>query len=291
MEETHELRLRRQELIIEYENIEKYTLERLADGHFLGIVFRGLDPQLYSSVFPLMNNRENPIIGTVCLSAEWLPGMDGMITKEQLDEIIAAGWDTALYYDGDGELEDFLSQMRTTLSGMGIDMPKTVLFESKAYSESVDLVLAANGIKFALHHGEGNKLLIEDDVSGKVWQPGALAWNTKGFSSSMLSEIVSKGGIGYFEVAFEGTFQLLYDEKENQRTAAFTRMLEVIESFIVKEKLVSTGIDEAYNMRCEYLSKKEDLLVEIAVRKEEINLEIAEIDKEISAIYKKHHYE
>ena len=286
MERSHDLRLLRQELVIEYENIEKHTLNKLADGSFIGLVFHGLDRQLYDVVFPLMRDREHPIVGTVCLYPDELPGDDGAITLAELCEITDAGWDVSVYYDGEGDLSELITSMKAELTALGIKEPVSVLFAPDAYSEEHDAILHGHGIKNALHHGEGKRLLIDTSVDGKVWHPGVLAWNTKGFSSALLYDIVNNGGIAYFEVAFEGKFQILFDKDEHARTEAFKRMLIVIEEYIEEDKVVSCGVENAYEKRCEYLSKKEDMLIEIAVRKDEITLELAEVDKKLSEIYK-----
>ena len=288
MAESHEFRLARQNLTIEYENIEKYTLNRLADGSFMGIVFRNADIQLYTSAFPQMSDREHPIVGMVCLRKGDLPGSEGAITREQFDEIMSAGWDTALFFDGEGELEDFLIDMRQVLGDAGFDMPKTVLFEKNAYLSSYDSVLHTYGIENAMHHGDDKKVIIESDVDGKIWHPGALAWNTKGFSASMLAELANVGGVAYFEVEFNtDSYQLLYDANKDDRTAAFGRMLSIIESYIEMDKLESVSISKAKEGRIEYLSAREGLLEEVAIRKQEILDEIKVIDAKISEIYKK----
>ncbi len=292
MAESYEYRLARQNLTTEYENIEKYTLNRLADGSFMGIVYRSADIQLYTSAFPQMRDREHPIVGMICLRKGALPGSKGAITREQFDEIMSAGWDTALFFEGEGELEDFLIDMRQVLGDAGFEMPKTVLFKKNTYLSSYDSLLYTYGIENAMHHGDDKHLIIEGEVDGKIWHPGALAWNTKGFSASMLAELAKVGGVAYFEVDFNtDSYQLLYDANKEDRTAAFGRMLSVIESYIIKDKLESVSISKAKEGRLEYLSAKETLLEEVAIRKQEILDEIKVIDVKISEIYKKHHNE
>ena len=51
-EETKELVLERQRLMLEYDNVEKYMLDRKADGSYLGIVFTEIDDELYHHVYP-----------------------------------------------------------------------------------------------------------------------------------------------------------------------------------------------------------------------------------------------
>ena len=297
MAESYDLRLERQTLMLEYANIEKYTLNQLADGSFIGLVFTGVEKQLYTSVFQNMNQRANPLVGMMCLKSNALPGDAGMISVEEYNQMREAGWDIALYYNGMIDLVNFLADMKAQLTSRGFEMPTTVLFAKKTYSTAYNHTLEAYGITNALHHGDERIEIIEKGVDGIVWNPGVLYWNIYGMSSATLAEVTSVGGIAYFEFTFgqgnpeEENYvnsQVRYDENEPQRVQAFLRMLDKIESYVVKDKVNVDPIELARLNRTDYLTIREGLLEAISIRKQEILNELDRVNAAIGEIYLKY---
>lgn len=291
-EESRELIVERQKLTLEYGNVEKYMLDRKADGSYLGIVFTEIDKQLYESVYPMFINREKHLVGTICLEKNALPGGEGLISRAQYDVMCADGWDTALLWNGDGLLREYLAEMKTVLADMDIDFPDTVVFASGRYALEYDKLLMEYGIAHAIHHGENNLKIVDRscEESG-VWHPGMISWNTTGVSNDMLNNLIINGGVAMFEVNFSGGNEILFDSTNSYRTAAFGRMLTVIERAVHADELVVTELWRAKEGRAFYLKLKEESLEEIAARRAEILDEIAEIEKTINEIYYKHHGE
>lgn len=287
--ESRELIVKKQNLQLEYANVEKYTLNRIADASYLGIVFTELDKQLFDHVYPMFANREIPLVGMMCLSKDQLPGGEGLITRAEYDIIRTAGWDTALYWDGEGILREYIVEMKQLFSERNLEFPKTIVFASQKYAIEYDRLLKEHGFLHVIHHGEGNLSIVDRSVDDALWHPGMISWNTKGVSNDLLSNLIITGGVTMFEVNFSGGNEILFDFKNSARVAAFNRMLNVIEGCALDDELVVTDIENAKKKREFYLQAKEESQEDIAARKAEILVEIDKIDAEITAIYNKYH--
>ena len=287
-EETKELVLERQRLTLEYDNVEKYMLDRKADGSYLGIVFTEIDDELYHHVYPMFLNREKKITGIMCIEKDAMPGDEGLISRAQYDVMRLDGWDTALLWRGNGLLRDYLTEMKAICEEEAIDFPKTLVFASGRYAIEYDKLIAEFGIENAIHHGENNLQIIDRSCDEGIWHPGMISWNTTGVSNNLLSNLMINGGIAMYEVNFSGGNEILFDHTNPYRTAAFDRMLGVFEASIVKDELVITSMRRAKEGRSFYLQLKEDSLEEIAERRIEISLQIEAINKEIDRIFEKY---
>lgn len=288
-EETSALVLERQRLMLEYDNVEKYMLDRKADGSYLGIVFSEIDEELYQNVYPIFLNREKKITGIICIAKDAMPGGEGLITRAQYDIMRFDGWDTALLWKGDGLLRDYLAEMKAICEREAMDFPKTIAFAPQRYAIEYDKLLAEYGIECVIHHGENNRPIIDRSCEeGEIWHPGMISWNTVGVSSNLLSNLMINGGMAMFEVNFSGGNEILFDHTNQYRTASFERMLNTFEMNIVKDELVITSVRRARDGRSFYLKLKEESLEEIAERRIEIGLQIDAINREIDEIYEKY---
>ena len=287
--ESYELLLKKQDLLLEHSNIEKYTLNRLADASYLGIVFTELDEQLFDYVYPMFCNRQIPLVGTICLDGNMLPGGEGLISRSEFDKLTTeAGWDYALYWDGEGILRNHVAEMKDVFERENIAFPDIIVFSERSYAIEYDEFLKSEGFRHVIHHGEGNLPIIDRSVDGTVWHPGMISWNTVGVSNDLLSSLINDGGIAMFEVNFSGGNEILFDYLNTKRVEAFGRMLGVLETCSINDELVVTDIENAREGRLEYIKAKENHQEAIAKRKSEILIEIDELDAKINEIYNKY---
>ncbi len=295
-EETRDLQVRKQNLLVEYANVEKYYLRKIADGSFTGVIVTELNPQLYNDIFPMFLRktsgafREIKIFGYMALYEGNMPGDEGCITREQFDDMVDAGWRYVLYWDGEGDLQEYIPRMRERFSEEGLTFPNALMFKGMTYSLDYDEYLKSEGIVHALHHGEDELPFIEKNVTGDVWHPGVVGWNMRGYANAMLNEILGDGGAGFYEVNFtDTTGDILFDYEDYDRASAFGRMIDVFEKLMGTDELDVTDFDSAWEGRKQYVDLREEVLDDVEKRRREIVLEIEEIDKEINEIYLKYY--
>ena len=218
-----------------------------------------------------------------------LPGMEGKITREEFLYLKSLGFEVCVYVNPEnnpeGDVAEELTAIRNRLAEEGIQMPNIALFAPGTYKATYDGLVKTFGIENVLHYGDDKLPLIDDSASDGVWHPGIIGWNTRGYSSPLFQKIVNNGGIAYFEVAFSGKSNVLYSSKDTPRTKAFGRMLDTFRGEILEDNLGVTDIKTAKLCRADYLAQKDKLLLEVALRKQEIIEEIEAIDAEISRIY------
>ena len=217
-----------------------------------------------------------------------MPGGEGLITTDEFLEMCTFGWQYAVYWDGEGDLSDYLSRMRALFVDRGLEFPDTVVFRQGAYSATLDSVLTAHGVENAIHHGEENRNIVERTVDSGIWHPGILSWNTKGYSNALLVEVINHGGVAFFEVNFSGGGEICYDITNSERVEAFGRMLDTIQSCINSDEIAVTDLATARAGRERYLFCEEDMLAYVEMRRAEILARMNEIDLEISAVYSKY---
>ena len=294
-EKTYDLQVQKQSLLVEYANVEEYYLKSIADGSYMGIMFTELDETLYNDVFPMFLKRTDgarrsaPVIGFMALYEGNMPGDEDKITRPQFDIMVEAGWEYVLYWDGEGELEEYIPRMKEVFNSLGLKFPNVILFRSRTYSSSYDKYLKNQGIAHAIHHGEENLPIIDMNADSQIWRPGSIGWNTHGQANLLLNSVVGKGGVAFFEVNFSDTTgEFRFDASDVSRTAAFGRMLDVFENLIIEDDLEVMNLDLAKEGRHRYLNAREDVLKDIDKRKEEILVLINAIDTEINKIYKEY---
>lgn len=285
--ETQELADERQELEIELANIEKVVYDSLGDGSYIGLVFSEIDAELYD-LFLYHFKDKLSFSGMLCISDEDMPGEDGLISFGQYLEMKASGWQTAVYWDGEGELPLYLLKVRALCEMRGMAFPETVVFAPGKYTAAYDTVLEAHGIKNAVHHGEENRGLVEKGVEGEIWHPGALSWNTIGFSNAMLVEVINHGGVALFEVNFSGGHETNYDFSNSERVESFGRMLRTLESCIATDEILIIDLETAKEGRRSYLDCEEEALLYIEERSAEIVARIDSIDAVMAEKYREY---
>ncbi len=286
--ETSPLVSERQELEIEFANIERVVLDSIGNGSYIGLLFSEIDAELYE-VYEYYFKDKLTFAGTMCLSPSAMPGDDGLISVEQFYELTAAGWQYAVYWDGAGDLSEYLTSVRELFSRRGIAFPDTVVFAPTFYSVTHDATLASHGVKNALHHGEEGRDLIDRGVADAIWRPGVLSWNTIGYSNALLIEVINHGGIAFFEMNFSGGHEINVDMDNSERVEGFGRMLGTVQECIDADEIVVTDLATAKAGRTVYLSSEEEALALMEIRRAEIVARMNEIDVAISAIYDKYY--
>ncbi len=118
--------------------------------------------------------------GTICLSPEEMPDMEGNMTADELKIMIASGWNTAILVNSEraAQLDAYLTDMKTRMSDLGIQNADTLYFEEGVYESSVhDGVIRAHGIYTVINAIDENADPITRDTSDDIWRVGAIGWS------------------------------------------------------------------------------------------------------------------
>lgn len=320
-EEVRSYRIQKAQYINQYGQVENEVLgEATVFKANLSMVFLGVSSALYYEIFPLMYSKEadKNVKGTICLSRDELPGMEGKISKAQYFEMVSdGGWDTALFWEGCDEkrdennneidtvaaLVDFLDDMTALLSEYGLDFPDTVVFKNNnTYNyKTMDTVLEQYGIRHAVLNCEEKLALIEHDVydDETVMHPGAIGWQVQTLNGKVygknifVEDLINLGGAAAFTVSFFPPSHPAYSETHYYGSTtveqiSFEKMVEYIRGRMGDTKLTVSGIHEAFLNRAMYLGKYEELAAEITAIKQEIQAQITEIDLKMKEIADKY---
>ncbi|MBR2342701.1 MAG: hypothetical protein IKA64_00435 [Clostridia bacterium] len=295
--ELYPLRAEKASLVIEKNDIDRRLIESLGCSAAVGVTLLDLDELFLETFFQAFNSRELP--GTLCLSKNELPGLEGKISLERYREIASLGWDTALLFESKTEdtellaveLYLWLGEMRELLDGLGIEFPRTILFDN-VYDLSLDTVLLGFGITVAAHRGAGGLPYVETTAGEGVWHPGMIGWNDTGNASSMLNGVTNTGGYYMYTVGI-GEDRLQHDRfipTRKEHTASVNAMARRLAEGVGLGVIKIMTPEDARAFRTEYIETYYHFLPFAEEKKAEIDVRIAEIDEEIRKIHKKYGY-
>lgn len=283
----------KQKLLNERESLGLWFKEGLGNTSFMSLAFVSLDSALYLEVVPKMvSGYEGAVelVGVLALSRDELPGLEGKITLEEYRSLILRGWGCALYWDGEGELVDFITQMQSLLSALDIELPKSIMFAAGAYSEEYDDTLLSYGIENAIH-GEGGRLeLVEKTAPDGVWHPGYIGWKRSG-SKGFKEGIENDCGYALFEIDFDSSVDkqdssyFPVGDSDSDRLDAFDRMLEFFRQSAIAGTLEVCDVDYARAEMSAYYARRAAAEAESALRLEEIEAELADVQRRITELY------
>lgn len=292
---TRDLRLEKTALESRYDAILDEHIEAAGVKSTLSFAFIDLAPILYETAFPMFEGGDGDIDidGILCFDKENIPGMEGRITLSQYEEIIDAGWSTALYYDGyTAGLRDWLGEMSELLSDAGLSMPETAVFaEGSDYSSAADGILLEFGIDTAVHYGKEEFPLLEvTEGEGGVWHPGICGWLTDKVTNRMYNLLLRDGGHFFFAVGFD-EIDRAYSYDPNNRTCVsqFARMISRIRDSVGGGELaIYSDLDAARSYRAEYNARSEEAIALAEEERALILKRIDELDLEMLKIFEQH---
>ena len=281
---TAALTLERARLQVEYTDVEYDSFVGLPQAACTVLVFEELDRQLYDTIYTEHGVGGERFPAVMCLSKDELPGLDGSLTRGEFDIMISDNWSVALYWNGEGELSEYLDYMTETLSGLGIDMPDTVVFEAKTYTLDYDELLSERGILHAVHHGEGGLMLVDTSVRSPVRHPGVMGWNETYQQKLFHNKIKEGKGVAGFLFSFTDSKLSSYLDLSNaELRESFTRMLAYLEENSGDVKITDFG--DAWKTRIAYTDGVDALKEDVAAKQSVILARIKEIDAELVRIY------
>ena len=283
------LTLRKQQLLAQLDKLGPDMDKALGNTSYMSLLFTTLDSALYTSAHPVMAEGSNDIVGIMALSPNELPDLEGKITKKQFDTLLALNWGTALYWNGEGDLEDYILQMQVLLDEHRIDFPTTMAFKSKTFKLEYDEILLQYGIKNALHGDDaGLPIRVQTEPTG-VWHPGYIGWKASG-SSLLKRQVEGEGGYALFEISFsqDNSATAYFDvsgETEGARAESFRKMINLFKSSVRSGAVEVLSTEQTRAKVEKYYSERSSIEIENAQARQQINAEIAEIERQMTELY------
>ena len=177
------------------ESLEKEYKSKLKEKATVETLFESPSSIVYKEFFPQMKNRN--IKGIIALSPDNFIGGKGSITKSQFNEMIKAGWEYAVIWDGKGDFDSFMKNTKNKFDSQKIAMPPIMYFEPKTYSKKYNKTLEKYKIKTVIHHGEENLSLISGKFTKPVWFIGSASILSTRHNINISSVIKDRGNIVY----------------------------------------------------------------------------------------------
>ena len=323
-EEAAPLEVERDRLKRELSDLER-TISNLArSGATLSTVITGVDSAVYSVIYPVYKrvnlkieqhfarqygttipdssgnweiepdpDREalkHLMTATVCLSADELPGLEGKMNMEQLEELLDAGWSTAIYvtHKEAWRLDAYLTEMEEKQMALGLEPARIVCFEEAVYLMSYDEILLEHGVVCAINTVDEGGALLSHDLTTDVWRVKADGWSGK--SNTAMEAYTdlrqSHGASVFLLTVVEGDHRNgPADFRDSIDAPALERMLEYFFEDVIASAVYVASPDTAKARYATYLEDyaKYKLVYEPEVAPLEARL--AEIEARLYEIY------
>ena len=321
--EAAPLELERQRLEREIKSFNRLIEEPIPGGATLTVVATNLREEVYTELFAILEEasdrllhpeeeegdeptvqpdqpedgepEQRPFVGTLVISPSQLPGTEGNITREQFDEMLEAGWTTALSVSSAQiySLDSYLSTAYSRFTALGIEMPKTAYFGDASYSEECDETLKRYGISTVMHTNYEDYEIVTNDASSDMWRVTAIGWSgVKGSITSATDTydmlLVKRGAVAF-------TLEIWYDNRLNashyvpvDSTSSFTNMINIFGEKVASGDLFIQDAPSGKEQYAAYLEQ-----YDFATEKYEPQLNamldrLAEIKAELDRIYNRH---
>lgn len=231
------------------------------------VIFTGLEADVYNRCYPVMKRFE--YTGILALSLTQLPGMEGLMTEEQFQELIQEGWTICIKWDAEKPANSWWPKLQKQMQQLGVQQCSAVYFTTGTYSSKLDAQIVDMGFSVVVHHGENGSLIQLNDEEG-LWHLGAVGLMGEKPKLRLMEAIAQKGNIAYL-VGFA-----VEDELYNERS--FVSMLSYFDAHEANQELLVSNIEAT---RQHY---RDRLAVYEQEREEEYKQAKAVIEEEIAAV-------
>jgi len=235
------------------------------------LLFRS-DAGTYTEIFPIMKEKE--LTGTVILSGGNLPGTEGVLTENELREIIASGWAVIPEWNENGGI----SEVEEWMTVHGYSSSGTVLIDKEILSSEVEEALTNAGystVICALPQSYNDVIYTENGEEPVILgSMGYVGTNSK----AILNDAVSNSAHITFTIGFDAETEL-FD------STYFPNMLEYMKDFANEGSLEITDITKAMDYRREAELARISAIEKAAAEKDAQKAILAEIDAKINALY------
>lgn len=262
------LLVKKQEIEQKMVDLEKsYEANKLPKGT-TQVIFTGLEADVYNICYPIM--KEFEYTGTLAISLTQLPGMEGLMTVEQFQQLINEGWDICIKWDAQAPVKNWWPELQKQVKQLGMETGSVVYFTTGTYTRGLDAELQEMGFSIVVHHGEETTSLIQLNDEEGIWHLGAVGLMGEKPKLRLTEAIAQKGNITYL-VGFE-----LEDERYDERS--FRSMLSYFDTYETNLELIVSDMETA---RQHY---RDRLAVYEQAREEEYKQARAALEAELAAV-------
>lgn len=232
------------------------------------VIFTGLEADVFNICYPIM--KEFEYTGILAVSLSQLPGMEGLMSVEQFQQLINEGWDICIKWDAGTPVKSWWPELQKQLKQLGLETGSTVYFTTGTYTGSLDAQLQEMGFSIVVHHGEESGSLIQLNDEEGLWHLGAVGLMGEKPKLRLTEAIAQKGNITYL-VGFE-----LEDERYDERS--FRSMLSYFDTYETNLELIVSDMETA---RQHY---RDRLAVYEQAREEEYKQARTALEAELAAV-------
>ena len=256
-------------------NLEKgFEANKLPKGT-TQVIFTGLEADVYNICYPIM--KEFEYTGTLAISMTQLPGMEGLMTVEQFQQLVNEGWKVCIKWDAATPVRNWWPDLQKKVSELGLEPCSVAYFTTGTYNGSLDAQLQQMGFSIVVHHGEESGSLIQLNDEEGLWHLGSVGLMGEKPKLRLTEAIAQKGNITYL-VGFE-----LEDERYDERS--FRSMLSYFDTYETNLELIVSDMDTArqhYRDRtAEYEQTREE---EYKQARAAIEAELAEVETQLNEL-------
>lgn len=232
------------------------------------VIFTGLEADVYNICYPIM--KEFEYTGTLAISMTQLPGMEGLMTMEQFQQLVNEGWKVCVKWDSESPVRNWWPELQKKINELGLAPCSVVYFTTGTYSGALDAQLQQMGFSIVVHHGEESGSLIQLNDEEGLWHLGAVGLMGEKPKLRLTEAIAQKGNITYL-VGFE-----LEDERYDERS--FRSMLSYFDTYETNLELIVSDMETARQHYRDRLAEYEQ------AREEEYKQARAAIEEELAAV-------
>lgn len=239
---------------------DEYTEIQQGVGSLL-LVFFDLDEYFFQDIVPILEEKGIP--ATLCFSLESIMNTDADFAENTMQSLIDKGWETALYWDGDGEFYEWYEEISEELEERRVDKPTILCIESDKATLLNDIDLSAYGIDKILTKNYAIYDIAYDTIATNTIN--GIGWFTDNVPDS-LTALCDGGSLAYFI----GTDHKFYSYRDEQFAKMLENIIKLVNNGEIRCTTFTGAIDYAKDDREKFDGVNEKLSREIDETKKEI---------------------
>ncbi len=299
------LQRQREALAAERDGLEVNYALQMRDVGTVELLFRELDAEIFTNVYPEM--RDRGIVGVLGVCTQQYPGYKGKLKIEQFNRLLMDGWGSCFIYEKVGKFEDWYTDISSMLQKDGLPVPTAIFFPDNTYDESLDSALLSCGITTVIHSAEDGHSSTVTTVSDPLWHTGAMPWNYTGVNSDTELLARTSGANLVFTVSFKNLWDAyeedafrsvlenwvsllvpsdaLQDAADSASAQQDPGVSAAQENELLKPQLKVVNFEQAHQIHAEAEANNVMLIEEQEQRKAELDAQIQDLDEQIRALY------
>ena len=295
------LQRQREVLAAERDNLETSYALQMRDPGTVELLFRELDAQIFTDVYPQM--RDRGIVGVLGISTHQYPGSRDKLKFEQYSRLLMDGWGSCFIYEKTDDFDSWYAQVAKWLERDGLPVPTAVFFPDNTYDESLDEALIRCGIQTVIHNAEDGHSATVTSLTGELWHTGAMPWNYTGVNSDTELLARTNGANLVFTISFKNLWDayeadafstvldnwvsMLAPSDALQEAADKTdlNLSGTPEDELLKPQLKVVNLEQAREQHIQAEANNAQLAREQTRRQTDLDKQIADLDAEIRGLY------